>query len=85
MATYTHTMQLSTGGTLTFTKTLTDANAQRIIAAYKILLSAPAGATNAEVWSRIAGSIFDEIKGNTMGQELNVGRAAVTVTPIEST
>lgn len=85
MATYTHTLQLSAGGTLTFTKTLTDENAQRIIAAHRVILEAPANATTAAVWDRIAQRKFDEIKAATISQETDAQRAAVIVLGIEST
>lgn len=85
MATYTHTMQLTTGGTLTFTLALTDENAQRIIASYRAILGAPQNATSAAIWTRIAQGVFDGIKANTIAQETEVERAAVTVPPIEAT
>jgi hypothetical protein len=82
MAIFTMTMALDTGGTLTETSSLTDANATRIIEAYRAILRAPAGASTQAVWSRIEAQIFDELKSNTMNQEKAVGVAAIVVQPI---
>lgn len=81
-ATYTHTLQLSTGATLTFTQTLTDTNAQRIINAYKEILEMSPGATFAQVWTALATGVFNGIKNNTKGQELANQEAAIVITNI---
>lgn len=79
MATYTHTMALSGGGTLTFTQTLSDANAQRIIAAYRAILGMDPASTSQQVWAQLANGVFSGVKTNTKNQELADQEAAIVI------
>lgn len=85
MATFTMSLAMTTGAPLTKTVTLTDANAQRIIAAYRTILDAPQNATAASVWDRIVQGTFDGVKANTISHETEEQRAAVTVPDIAGT
>lgn len=78
MASYTQSMTLG-GPALTKTIGLSDANAQRIIAAHRGILDAPQGATAQQVWDRIVQRSFDIIKADTMNYERAQQQAAVVV------
>lgn len=78
MATWTHTLQLSTGQTLTFTKTITDANALRIPAAYRTTLGMDPASTNQQIWTALAQGVFNGVVTNVKNQELAAEQAAVT-------
>lgn len=83
MATYTHNMALSAGGTLTGSSpTLTDANAQRIIAAFRSMYGMLPSTTAQQVWTRISDDVFDQIKTRTMNYEVEQSQAAIVSTPL---
>ena len=80
MATYTHTMALSSGGALNSpAMILTDANAQRIIAAHRLRYGLPTNSTAQAVWTAIANDVFDVLKTRTLNQERETAQAAVVV------
>lgn len=86
MASYQQRMALTTGGTLTNDPiSLSDAHAQRIIAAHRPILGLPPEATNQQVWAAIARRSFDTIKADTINYERQQAMAAVAVPPIIET
>ena len=84
MATYNHTMQLSTGGTLSYSTGPTDANAQRIIDAHRTLFGMSPSATASQVWTKIGETVFDWLKTRTINQERDAAAASAVsgVNPI---
>lgn len=83
MATFTMNMALSVGGTLTSSNpALTDANAQRIIAAYRTRFGMAPGSTAQQVWARITDDVFDTLKTRTLNAERDASTAALVDTPI---
>lgn len=87
MAVWTQNLALQSGNTLTARPGgqgigLTDENAQRIIAAHRAILSAPANATAQQVWERIAQRCFDIVKADTINYERVQQQAAVVVPDI---
>lgn len=79
MATYTHQMQLSTGGALTYSgpPVFTDAQAQRMIAAWRTKFGMAPGASNAAVWARLGEHVFDYLKTTTLNIEREAEVAAI--------
>ena len=74
------------GGTpLVKTINLTDANAQRIIAAYRLIYDMPLPVTAAKLWNKIGQGTFDGIKENTINQEVTTQRTAIVVPDIVET
>jgi hypothetical protein len=65
-------MSLSVGGTLTGTanNSLTDANAQRIIAHHRKRYGMNPAATAQQVWTRIDEEVLDILKTRTINGEL---------------
>lgn len=76
-------MSLSNGSTLTGAdQPLTDANAQRIIAAHRIRYNMPTNSTAQQVWSRISDDVFDMLKTRTINSERDTQTAAITIAPL---
>ena len=81
MATF--TISLTVGAqTFTYTESPTNANAQRIGAAYKALLGLPSETTDQQVWAALGKGIADGIKANVVAQEEITQRAAIVVPPM---
>lgn len=86
MATYSQTMALSAGGTLNHPAiTMQDAQAQRIIAAHRVILGLDPATTAAQVWAALARRSFDTLKADTINYERQQAVAAVVVAPIVET
>lgn len=84
MATFTMNMALNAGGTLTGSNpALTDANAQRIIAAHRTRYGMAANSTAQQVWTRIVDDVFDTLKTRTINGEQAAQTAAIVVAPVE--
>jgi hypothetical protein len=76
-------MALSAGGTLSSsTRSLTDANAQRIIAHHRTRYGMSPSSTAAQVWARIDEEIWDVLKTRTINGEREASIASLTDTPI---
>ena len=83
MATYTHTMALTSGGTLSSpSMPLTDANATRIINAHRTRYGMAPASTAQQVWTRICEDVFDVLKTRTLNAERDAEVAAITDDPL---
>lgn len=83
MATFTMNMALQAGGTLQASNPLTDANAQRIITAYRTLYEMDPASTAQQVWARIVAGAFNTIKQTTINSEQAAQAAAIVIAPVE--
>lgn len=78
------TISLTIGAqTLTYSRTRTNANAQRIAAAYRAILALPETATNQEIWTALATGIADGIEANVLSQERASQQAAIVASLME--
>lgn len=82
MATHTNNLTLSSGGVLTGEHSLTDANAQRIIAAHRTRYNMAPASTAQQVWARIDEDIWDVLKTRTLNAERDAEIAAITDDPL---
>lgn len=82
MATFANNMALQAGGTLSGSVPLSDANAQRIIAAYRVILGLAGNSTNQQVWDAITAQQFGTLKQNTMNYERQQQQTAIVVNDI---
>lgn len=82
MAVFTVSMALSAGGTLTGSDSLTDANAQRIIAVWRPKLGLPENATAQQVLAALEKYLFNHVKTITMNDERAKQQEAITVADI---
>lgn len=83
MATFTMNMALSGGGSLAGpAPALSDANAQRIIAAHRKRYEMAPSSTAQQVWTRIVEDVFDALKTRTLNAEREAAAAALTDAPI---
>lgn len=82
MAQFTINMALSAGGTLNGGNPLTDANAQRIIAAHRTIYGMDPASTAQQVWAQIAARVFAHLKQTTMNHEIVVQQEQITAPDI---